>query len=91
MPLEAGDDLFRDMEGLKLFYNMEEVRDAKRQARFGIGISVVSILIAIAVGQSMEVKIMTSVIVGIAAVPVAPLAKDLAGAINAARKALGNK
>lgn len=50
--------------------------------------SVVSIIIAAFVGISMGIDWKTWLIVGVAAVPVAPMAKDLASAIQAASKSM---
>ena len=53
--------------------------------------SVISIGIAIITGNILSVDIITSVIIGIAAVPVAPMAKDLATAFQSAGKAMKPK
>lgn len=50
--------------------------------------SAVSIIIAIVVGNSLGIELTISLIVGVAAVPVAPMAKDLTSAIRAASKAM---
>lgn len=50
--------------------------------------SLVSIIIALAVGLHAGADFATSLVVGIAAVPVAPVAKDVAKAIQAAGRAL---
>lgn len=50
--------------------------------------SVVSIGIALAVRQAAGGEWLTAVIVGVAAVPIAPIAKDLASALQSAAKAM---
>ena len=51
----------------------------------------ISIIIALVVGSYHGQPYFTSVVVGIAAVPVAPIAKDLAKGLQAAAKALPRK
>jgi len=51
--------------------------------------SAVSIVIALAVGASLGQDVMISLIVGLAAVPVSPVAKDIAKGLTAAAQALG--
>jgi hypothetical protein len=53
--------------------------------------SAVAIIIAIAVGLNVGEDLLMSLVVGIAAVPIAPMAKDLTKAIQAAGKALPGK
>ena len=48
----------------------------------------VAVVIALIVGSIQNVPLMTSLIVGVAAVPFAPIAKDLAGALRAGARAL---
>ena len=50
--------------------------------------SAVAIVIALAVGLNAGEDLLTSLVVGIAAVPIAPMAKDLSKAIQSAGKAL---
>ena len=53
--------------------------------------SLVAIAIALIVGWIQNVSLITAFIAGLAAVPIAPMAKDLAGALQAAAKALPGK
>ncbi len=53
--------------------------------------SVVAIAIALIVGSIQKIQPITSIIVGVAAVPLAPIAKDIANALQAAAKALPGK
>ncbi len=53
--------------------------------------SLVAIVIALTVGLKAGEDLLTSLIVGIAAVPIAPMAKDLSKAIQSAGKALPGK
>jgi len=53
--------------------------------------SLVAIAIALAVGDAMSVPWQSSILVGIAAVPLAPIAKDVASGIQAASKAIGSR
>ncbi len=53
--------------------------------------SLVAIGIALGVGYAMEIPAATAVLVGVAAVPLAPIAKDVASGIQAASKAMRGK
>ena len=53
--------------------------------------SIVAVAIAMIVGYYIPVSLLASAVVGIAAVPLAPIAKDLASGIQAASKALKAK
>ena len=68
---------------------------ALAQARY-VGVarmlsSLVAVVIALGVGYAMDVAPGTSILVGIAAVPLAPIAKDVASGIQAASKAMRSK
>ncbi|MDZ7643541.1 MAG: hypothetical protein U5K76_04490 [Woeseiaceae bacterium] len=56
-----------------------------------VAASLVAITIALAVGLSRGQDLVLSLIVGVAAVPIAPMAKDLSSAIKAAGRALPGK
>ena len=53
--------------------------------------SLVAIAIALIVGWAQNVSLVMAFVAGLAAVPIAPMAKDLAGALQAASKALSGK
>jgi hypothetical protein len=53
--------------------------------------SLVAIIVAVVVGIYLEANMVLAVVVGIAAIPLAPIAKDVASAIQAATQALRAK
>ncbi len=98
--LRAGKDLSDDQRNL--LGRFELALDARIDAAIALAndrytgslrviASFVSIVIALVVGLNAGVDFATSLVVGIAAVPVAPVAKDVAKAIQAAGKALPGK
>lgn len=98
--LQAGGELEGDARGVLGRYEL--ALDARIDAALAVAnqryasllkvwASVISIIIALVVGTHHGQPYFTSVVVGIAAVPVAPIAKDLAKGLQAAAKALPRK
>ena len=95
--LQSGTDLFA--EQTSILGRFELALDARIDAAMALAndkyggslrviASAVAIIIAIAVGLNVGEDLLMSLVVGIAAVPIAPMAKDLTKAIQAAGKAL---
>lgn len=65
--------------------------DSRYKGYVRLAASIVAIVIALVVGALQGQPILLAVIVGIAAVPFAPIAKDLASGLQAATQAMGKR